>query len=203
MSNKYNSWLWLLAGMGISYTIYAYIQDPLIKMRGIINNYLSNPYTRVKIAEIANECQSSDSICEITTTFNYVSNGIKYMSDPTKGDGFFNPLETMQSGIGDCDCKSILLATLLESIGHKTRLVLVPGHVFVQVMIPFINTDDYTAIVSRFQSNVHYDLDLFCNNDNIVGNVWLSLEPTATNVNIGWIGSEDYAALATGNFRYG
>ncbi len=202
-SNKDNSWFWLLTGIGILGIAYTYISDPLRRMRGIINNYLSNPYTRIKIAEITDKCQSLDPICEITTTFDYVSNSIKYMSDPTKGDGFFNPFVTMQSGIGDCDCKSILLATLLESIGHTTRLVLTPGHVFIQVMIPFVSTEDYMTIISRFQPNVHYDFECFPMNGDVVGNVWLSLEPTATNANIGWIGPEDYTALMTGNFRYG
>ncbi|MDO9099080.1 MAG: hypothetical protein Q7U60_13295 [Candidatus Methanoperedens sp.] len=50
-------------------------------------------------------------------------------------DRFSHPLETLQLRIGDCDCKSILLASLLETIGHKTELVLYPGHVFVQVHI--------------------------------------------------------------------
>lgn len=51
------------------------------------------------------------------------------------------PLEILRSKQGDCDDKSILLATLLKSKGHKTRFIAVgfhPGvfsHVYVQVLL--------------------------------------------------------------------
>ena len=48
------------------------------------------------------------------------------------------PLVTMQTGQGDCDDKSVLLAALLESLSHPTRFVAVGSapdeynHVFVE-----------------------------------------------------------------------
>lgn len=43
------------------------------------------------------------------------------------------PLETLCEGGGDCEDKSILFVSLLESLGFETILIVVPGHCFAGV----------------------------------------------------------------------
>ncbi len=162
--------------------------DPLTEMRTIINDAQQNGYIRGAAAQLTSGCISGDSICEISTIFNFVTNGVKYMRDPARKDRFSHPLETLQLRIGDCDCKSILLASLLEAIGHETELVLIPGHVFVQVHIE--NTDIVRLPPSAFYVPKN-------------GKVWVPLESTAEGAYIGWMSQSDYDALALGNARYG
>jgi hypothetical protein len=66
---------------------------------------------------------------------------MKYVSDPKAGYRFFGggslstdflqfPRETLSKKTGDCDDFTVLLAALLESVGIRTALAAVPGHVF-------------------------------------------------------------------------
>jgi transglutaminase-like putative cysteine protease len=97
---------------------------------------------------------------EIKKIFNFVRNKIRYTRDIHNVEFIKTPLKQltdMQSrgvSFGDCDCHSVLLSALLESIGHKTRFVIIRtvsnpadtyNHVFVQVFEPekkqWITTD--------------------------------------------------------------
>lgn len=55
---------------------------------------------------------------EMAACFYYVRNNIRYALDPNDLEVIQAPAQTLQLGYGDCDDMSILLATLLESIGH-------------------------------------------------------------------------------------
>ncbi|GEM_PF-7063094 len=63
--------------------------------------------------------------------------GLRYVSDAhTTGDYVQFPVETLSVKSGDCDDFAVLYSSLLESIGIKTRLVLIPGHIFVGIVLP-------------------------------------------------------------------
>ena len=53
----------------------------------------------------------------------FVRDRIRYAKDIRGIETIQTPEEVLKSGQGDCDDKSILVATLLESIGHPTRFV--------------------------------------------------------------------------------
>ncbi|MDF7799213.1 transglutaminase-like domain-containing protein [Pontiellaceae bacterium B1224] len=75
-----------------------------------------------------------DDLRKTTTLLDFVSNDIMYISDP--GDGLEyakDPLSTLISGGGDCEDQSVLLCSLLESVGVKTYLAFTEDHVFVLV----------------------------------------------------------------------
>lgn len=76
---------------------------------------------------------------EARAVFDWVRDHIRYVRDINGVETLQTPLATMELGAGDCDDKSTLLATLLESIGHPTRFVAAgyqePGrysHVYVE-----------------------------------------------------------------------
>lgn len=79
---------------------------------------------------------------EVRRLFQYVRDGIRYVRDPVGRELLASPAETLATGAGDCDDKSILLAALLGAIGYGWRFVgiaLAPGqfsHVWVQANVP-------------------------------------------------------------------
>ncbi len=52
----------------------------------------------------------------------FVRDNIRYIKDIRDVETVAYPDITLQQGQGDCDDKSVLLASLLESIGHPTPL---------------------------------------------------------------------------------
>lgn len=78
---------------------------------------------------------------EARALFNFVQNSIRYVKDITDVETLHRPDEVLSLGCGDCDDKSILLASLLESIGHPTRFIAIGPdnenfvHVFVETKI--------------------------------------------------------------------
>jgi len=78
---------------------------------------------------------------EVRDVYQFVRDKIRYVKDIRGIETLATPEMTLQIGQGDCDDKSVLLATLLESIGHPTRFVALsftPGnyaHVLVESKI--------------------------------------------------------------------
>jgi hypothetical protein len=65
--------------------------------------------------------------------YNWVRKNLRYISEP--GEWFKPALHTLIVGGGDCDCLAILLCSLWRSIGFKTYLGFLPGHVFPGVIL--------------------------------------------------------------------
>jgi transglutaminase-like putative cysteine protease len=78
---------------------------------------------------------------EVRDLHHFVRDKIRYVRDIRGVETIATPEITVQIGQGDCDDKSVLLASLLESIGHPTRFVALsftPGvysHVLVESKI--------------------------------------------------------------------
>jgi len=70
-----------------------------------------------------------------------VRDNVRYVRDVRGVETVHTPVKILEQGQGDCDDKSLILATLLETIGHPTRFVAVgpaPGiysHVFVETKL--------------------------------------------------------------------
>ena len=98
--------------------------------------------------------------------------GIRFIHDPNsfdKGkivDQVSFPIQTLSLKGGDCDDTSVLFASLLESIGIETALLLYPGHV-----VPLFNTGVY----SKNGYQISYN-----SNDYLIQNgmVWIPIETT-------------------------
>lgn len=83
------------------------------------------------------------------------SYGIKYVNDAhSTADYVQFPYETLKNKAGDCDDHAIFYASLLESIGMKAFLMLVPGHIF----SGYIDSDGYAVPIETTASNFDYAL---------------------------------------------
>jgi transglutaminase-like putative cysteine protease len=60
---------------------------------------------------------------EIVALHGFVRDAIRYTSDPIDFELVRTPRAVLEMGVGDCDDKSILLASLLRSIGRPARYV--------------------------------------------------------------------------------
>jgi len=81
-------------------------------------------------------CEETHKVCNAKAIFYFVRDRFNYVNDPLAFEYYKTPQESLVSTNGDCDDASILLSSLLRAVGLRTRMVFVPGHVYVQVRIP-------------------------------------------------------------------
>jgi transglutaminase-like putative cysteine protease len=119
------------------------VRATLYLMRALVKKYKMNPDIRhVAASLVAGELQK-DWVAEIKALHAFVRDEIRYVRDIEGVETVQTPDKTLEFGYGDCDDKALLLATLLQSIGHKpVRFVAVgtgaPGHfshVFVDTLV--------------------------------------------------------------------
>lgn len=79
---------------------------------------------------------------EVSRIHAFVRDKIRYVKDVKGVETLQTPEKTLEIGQGDCDDKSVLVAALLESVGHPTRFVAIAlkhpdefEHVFVETKI--------------------------------------------------------------------
>lgn len=78
---------------------------------------------------------------EARAILQWAQKNIRYVKDVKGVETLQTPIQTLRLGQGDCDDFSMLIAALMESIGHPTRFMAVGmreghfSHVFVQTKI--------------------------------------------------------------------
>jgi transglutaminase-like putative cysteine protease len=60
---------------------------------------------------------------QIKSLHAYVRDNVQYVRDVRGIETLATPIKTLETMQGDCDDQAVLLASLLESIGHPTRFV--------------------------------------------------------------------------------
>lgn len=117
------------------------MQATLKMMSELVKAGKKNPAIRQRATNLTQDLPQKDRIGEIRAIFNYVQNSIRYVRDIHNVETLHYAEQVMSQEYGDCDDKAILIASLLEAIGHPTRFVAVgfaPGeysHVFVDVRL--------------------------------------------------------------------
>lgn len=99
---------------------------------------------------------------EVRRLHAFVRDRIRYVRDIDGIETLATPAQTLQIGQGDCDDKAVLLAALLQSIGHPARFVAFGKR---------SNQFSHVLVQTKIRSG---------NNSN-----WISLETTEP-VNVGW-----------------
>lgn len=89
---------------------------------------------------LTSDLTQKDWLAEIKTLHAFVRDRIRYVRDVNGVETLHTPDKILEYKQGDCDDKSVLLASMLEAIGHKTRLVAIGfspnrySHVFPEVL---------------------------------------------------------------------
>jgi len=87
-----------------------------------------------------------DDLRKAIALLDFVSNDIYYVSDPDDGlEHAKDPISTLLSGAGDCEDQTLLLCSMLESVGVKTLIAFTDDHVFALVRF----SKDYPALEAK------------------------------------------------------
>lgn len=114
----------------------------LRRMRALIRTGKTNAEVRQTAARIAAAVRPQKHYAEILRRIHaFVRDQIAYIPDIRDVETLHAPEFILQHKYGDCDDKSVLVASLFESIGFKTKLVAVGNtpaaccHVYVEVKL--------------------------------------------------------------------
>lgn len=117
------------------------IRKTLKIMSKVVKAYKASPAIRELALSLTRDLQQKSYKREVERIHAFVRDEIRYIKDIKGIETIQTPIQTLRLRSGDCDDKSSLAASLLESIGHPTRFVAVgftPDslcHVFVQTKI--------------------------------------------------------------------
>lgn len=117
------------------------MRDTLRLMSKVTKTYKSAPAVRELALSLVNGLQNKDWRGEVRRIHAFVQNRIRYVRDVRGVETVQSPVQTLRIGQGDCDDQAVLVASLLEAIGHPTRFVAIGmkpdffSHVFAQTRI--------------------------------------------------------------------
>lgn len=92
-------------------------------MSRCVKQYKTHPVIRDTALELTQSLSNKDYPGEVRRLYEFVRDEIRYVRDIHGVETLYTPDQMLVTRAGDCDDKSLLLATLLESIGHPTRFV--------------------------------------------------------------------------------
>jgi hypothetical protein len=92
----------------------------------LIRDGSSDFYVRQKAIDIllARGVPAKDYIGEIDALFRWVQRHVRYTKDPFRVEVLHSPRRMLELRAGDCDDMTILLGSLVKSVGHPVRIVL-------------------------------------------------------------------------------
>lgn len=97
--------------------------DRVKLIASIVRKYVTNPCVRKKAEEIVREYNcGTNQMCQIKAIFDYVKKNVQYLEDIYMIDTYKDPCSILKSGFGDCDDFTILLDSLLASIGFPVGI---------------------------------------------------------------------------------
>lgn len=130
-------------------------------MAEIVRHWKRSPDMRSLAIQIVAGVDEKDYRAEACALFAFVRDRIRYIQDVNGIETLSTPDVTLRTGAGDCDDKGILLATLLESVGHQARFVA-------------MGWSDNPEVFSHVTTETK------------VGSIWVNCETTEA-VEMGWI----------------
>jgi len=109
-------------------------------MRNLALQGKTTPMVRQLAVQLTMSLPQKDWLSEINALFYFVRDNIRYVRDIRNVETLHTADRVLMNRAGDCDDKSVLLASLLESIGHPSRFVAVGfkpdqcDHVYVETL---------------------------------------------------------------------
>jgi hypothetical protein len=115
-------------------------------------DYRSEHINTLAVQKVARS--GDDELRKTVALLDFVSNDIYYVSDPN--DGFEHakdPITTLIAGAGDCEDQTLLLCSLLESVGVKTLIAFTDDHVFTLICFskeyPTLDAEPYVYVEGK------------------------------------------------------
>lgn len=113
--------------------------ETLEAMASYVRKDASDPRVRDLALSIVQGCPGHGFDCEVEKLYRYVRDRITFRRDPVEQERVQDTLRTAEVfRTGDCDDKTVCLAGLLGSLGHRTRFIVIGttrqfSHVFLEV----------------------------------------------------------------------
>lgn len=110
-------------------------------MRQLVRAGKKSPVIRQLAVELTRNLKQKDWMGEVNAVHKFVRDNIRYVRDIRGVETLHTVERILSNGAGDCDDKSVLAASLLESLGHPTRFLAIgfrPGnysHVFPETRV--------------------------------------------------------------------
>lgn len=104
------------------------IVDTLSHMRRLVNNAFTQPSIRRLAVRAMGHCQPTDKRCQAASILAFVQRSMSFIRDPLGVEALHDPvmisLEIERGGrpFGDCDDFSMLIASMLKSVGLPATL---------------------------------------------------------------------------------
>jgi transglutaminase-like putative cysteine protease len=117
------------------------VKKTLDVMANLVNQSKKTPYIREFARRHVQDLNQKDIYGEVKRLFHFVRDKVRYIKDIRGIETLHTPEKILEQMAGDCDDKSVLIASLLESIGYECRFVAVGfkfnnlSHVFTQVKL--------------------------------------------------------------------
>ena len=116
-------------------------------MSRIVKRYKKSPALRELALNVIQDLPGRKNFAgQAARLQDYVRNNIQYVKDINGVETIQTPDRTLKNRGGDCDDQSVLLATLLETIGHPTRFVAIKLNPFG----PYVHVFTETRVGSRW-----------------------------------------------------
>lgn len=74
-------------------------------------------------------------VCNAKAIYYFVRDNIEYVNDPVNFEYVEEPKEVLVTNAADCESGTLLMASLLESVGIDAEIVFVPGHAFLRIKL--------------------------------------------------------------------
>lgn len=89
------------------------------------------------IAPLINGTVNGGPDIELQAIYDYVKEKIRFVRDPRGIDYIYDPVATLQRGIGDCDDHVVVLGSLVQAIGYpiKIRAISLDGRHYTHVYV--------------------------------------------------------------------
>lgn len=97
----------------------------LQEMRSIVRAWRAHPRVRELALQITSGCPPRDWACEVRALQQWIKAHVRFVGDVHEIETLQTPDVTLDQAAGDCDDQCILLASMLQSIGHPVRFVAV------------------------------------------------------------------------------
>jgi transglutaminase-like putative cysteine protease len=118
------------------------IRETLHHMVRLQRQWKKDPGVRELAAQLVRTLPQGDTTASVKALHAFVRDCIRYTADIDMVETLQTPRATLELGIGDCDDKSLLLASMLGAIGIRSRFIAVGfgaveryTHVLVQVRL--------------------------------------------------------------------
>jgi len=116
-------------------------------MSRLVKHYKKNMQIRsLALALVADVPGHKNWTAQIKAIHAFVRDSIQYVRDVRGVETIATPIKTLEFRQGDCDDQAVLLASLLESIGHPTRFVAIKQTTFG----PFVHVYTETKIGNKW-----------------------------------------------------